>query len=146
MQGIKKTVMNNVKLTIAGYFDINGYTYMPYDFTYNLPLIYEQNKKLDMLIQDEIKKLSWKKLIEYKKNNSVTTSHIRYLMPQEYLENIGQIAADNLLVKCKTLNELDKLYDYEEEQKKIKESNSCIFCGEQLEKCSILCDRHTFYK
>jgi hypothetical protein len=149
MQQIKNTT-HKIKLTMPGYFDRNGYTYIPYDFSYDLPPMYELNPKLNTLIYDEIKKLSWKKLIEWNNNNNNNnnnrTSHIIYCMSQEYLENIGQIAANNLLVKCKTVEELDKLYDYEEEQKKIKESNSCDFCGEQLEKCSILCDRHTFSK
>ncbi len=138
--------MHSVTLTMASYIGKNCYTYKPYVFKYNLPTIYEQNQKLNTLIHDEIRKLSWEKLLDWQKSESFRTGYAIHLMPQEYLDNIGQIATDNLLSKCKTIDDINTLYEYEETQKKIKDANSCNFCGESLEKSSIFCDRHKFAK
>ena len=128
------------KITIPGQYNNFGYTYKPYEFSYKVSPQYDQNEKLDMLIQDEIRKISWSKLQEWKKSTN------SFLMPNEYVQDVGQLATDTILQKCKTLDDINKLYDYQEQQKKILFANSCEFCGQQLEKCSPNCDRRTFSK
>lgn len=134
--------MHKIKLTIPCQYDNNGYTYKPYVFAYRVLPEFEQNDKLISLIFDEIKRLSWLKLQEWKQSGYSNIGISVYLMPETYVENIGQIATDNILKKCRTINDVYILYEQEEEQKRIKDANTCKYCGLQFEKCSLDCARH----
>ena len=145
MQVINTTFTQNIKLTLPCYFDNVGYTFKPYDFSFKVPSEVN-NEKLNTLIKNEIKRMSWEKLKEWVALDRQTQkgTYLHILMPQEYFVNIGQVATYNILKKCNTIEQINKLCIEEEEQERIRSLNSCDFCGLQLEQCSVLCDRHKY--
>ena len=107
----KLYIMYTIKLTIPCQYNDDGYTYAPYEFSYNLSPEYEHNNKLIMLIHDEIRKLSFQKLEQWKNSKYSQNGNILNYMPNTYIYNIGQIATNNILQKCKSFNDINNLYE-----------------------------------
>ena len=135
-------MIRKITQNIACAVDSNGYTFKNYDFKFVLPTQHESNDKFISLVKDEIKRQSWQKLIDYKKSGNALRGTIVYLLPEELLSTIGQSSTEFIMKKYPTIDDINIGYDQALRDKEYIEKNSCFYCGQLKENCSILCDGH----
>jgi hypothetical protein len=120
--------MQTIRMLCTGAFDSFGHTYSNYVFTIKKEIC--ENPMLLSLTKDEIKKLSWNKLLEWNKLSEARPKSCRIiLMPNDFVKDIGIIASENIMNTYTTETDITNAYNKLQEHNEYVNKNSCNICG-----------------
>src|SRR5437016_6176251 len=95
-----KQILISRSIMVASSYDSCGRNYMNYNFSFSIPeSLTTQNNNIIKLIENQIIQESWKRLKQFDQSGQMRRNCLIYHIPQENLNDVGELAANAILTK-----------------------------------------------